>query len=163
MRVVLLTAVGLALLPPAPASAQFEAPCELACIGVLGATGFVAATGSAVAIGRISGGMSTVNQGILAWGTSFTAVVGGGMALSGNGERQERAVYGAGIGMVSGALTALAFEAIRTEADGPRMLAGALMGAAAGAIVGGVYGALSYDGDEEAAEAVPLLTLTIPF
>jgi hypothetical protein len=162
LRAALLLVAAVVLLAPAPATAQFQEPCELACIGVLGATGFIAATGTAVAVGRITGGMSTVNRGLLVWGTSFTAVVGGGMALSGNGNRQERAVYAAGVGTLAGALTGLALEVVRTDGDGPRVLAGALMGAAAGAFVGGVYGALSYDGDDDSGP-VPLVTLTIPF
>lgn len=146
---------------PTVAEAQFSEPCEITCIGVLGAAAFVTATGVAVAHGRISGGMTSANKGVFLWGGSFMAVVGGGMALSGNGARQERAVYAAGVGTLAGALVGLTVETVRTDGDAPRVLAGTLMGAAAGALVGGVYGALSHDDDM--AVTVPLLTLALPF
>ncbi len=157
-----LLVAGSVLTQPERVSAQFQEPCELKCIGVLGVTGFVAATGAAVAAGRLTGGMSTVNQGLLVWGSTMTLVVGGGMGLSGNGHRQERAVYAAGLGMLAGALTGFTFETLRTGGDGPRVLAGALIGASVGVIAAGVYGAVSYDG-ESTAEPMPLLSLTIPF
>jgi hypothetical protein len=142
------TATVLAL-SPRPATAQFHEPCGLACIGVLTATSFVTATGAAVAAGRLTGGMSTVSQGLVAWGGAFAAMAGSAMALSGDGFRQERAVYGAGMGMLSGALAGL-------------VLAGTLIGAALGAVAGGVYGAISYD-DKEASEPMPLLSIGISF
>jgi hypothetical protein len=106
--------------------------------------------------------MSTVNQGLIAWGSTFTAVVGGGMALSGNGHRQERAVFSAGLGMLGGALTGFALESVRTRGDGPRVIAGSLIGASLGAIAAGVYGAVSYD-EESVADPVPVLNVSIPF
>jgi hypothetical protein len=156
-----LLAASLALALPADAAAQFEEPCELRCIGVLGTTGFLTATGVSVAWGRITGGMSSVNEGVLTWGGTFVAFVGTGMALSGNGERQERAVYASGIGTAVGALTGLTVEAVRTNGDEPRLFAGTLMGAAAGAIIGGVYGALTYEDDEGG--AVPLMSISVRF
>jgi len=158
---VLACAVGVALARPSSVTAQFADPCELTCIGTLGATGFVAATGASIAVGRITGGMSTVNQGLFVWGTSFAVFTGGGMALSGNGARQERAVYAAGIGTLTGALMGLTIEAIRTDGDEPRVLAGTLVGAMVGALAGGVYGALSYTGDTR--ESVPLMSISVPF
>lgn len=155
--------VGL-LLPavaaPDEALGQFSAPCGVECALTLGATGFTAATGTVVAIGRING-ISTIRQGLWAWGTGFTVVVGGGIALSGNGARQRRAVYGAGAGSLSGAVLGLAIESVRTRGDGPRVLAGALVGAAVGSVVGGVYGALSYD-EETASGPVPLFSVRLP-
>jgi len=145
-----------------PVAGQFEEPCELACIGVLATTSFVTATGAAVGMGRLTGGMSSVNQGVVVWGGTFAAMAGGGMALSGDGRRQERAVYGAGIGLAAGAVTGLLIEAIRTRGDEPRVLAGSLMGAALGAVVGGVVGVITYDGDG-ASSPVPVLSVTIPF
>lgn len=161
-RLSFLVAAGIAFVPATPASAQFDEPCQLTCIGVLGVTSFVAATGASVAAGRITGGMSSVHQGLVVWGGTFAAVAGGGMALSENGERQERAVYAAGIGMVTGALVGLALQAARTDGSEPYLFAGALIGATAGAVVGGVYGALSYEADESAG-SVPLFSVTIPF
>ena len=157
-----LLATSCLVVPATRAAAQFEEPCELACIGVLSATSFVTATGAAVAMGRLTGGMSTVNQGLVVWSGTFAAMAGGGMGLSGNGARQERAVYAAGIGLLSGAAAGLAIEALRTGGDEPRMLAGTLIGAALGAIAGGLYGAISYDGEEDS-QPIPLLTLSIPF
>ena len=155
----LLLFTGLAA--PQRATAQFQEPCELRCIGVLGVSGFVAATGVSIGVGRVTGGMTTVNQGLIIWGSTITAVVGSGMALAGNGHRQERAVYAAGVGMLAGAATGFLVESLRTRADGPRVLAGVLIGASVGVIAGGVYGALSYDG--EAADPVPLMSISIPF
>lgn len=153
---------AVALLTPRAASGQFSHPCELACITTLGATGFVAATGASVAVGRATGGMTSVNQGLLVWGGSFAAIVGGGMALSGNGERQERAVYATAIGTAAGTLVGLTFEAIRTDGDEPHLLAGTLVGAALGAVAGGIYGAVTWD-EGDPASSVPLLSVSLRF
>lgn len=153
---------ALALARPSPAAAQFTDPCELTCVGVLGATSFVAATGVSIAVGRIGGGMSTVNEGLLAWGASFAALTASAMALSGDGGRQERAVYAAGIGTLGGAVLGLGIEGIRTDGDEPHVLAGTLIGAALGAVAAGAYGALSYH-DGGSGEAIPALSVTIPF
>jgi hypothetical protein len=129
---------------------------------VLSTTAFVTATGVSVGFGRATGGLNTVNQALLVWGSTFAAVAGGGIALAGDGARQERAVYAAGLGLLAGAVTGLAAEAIRTRGDGPRVVAGTLIAAAAGAIVGGIYGAVSHD-PADPSEPVPLLTLSVPF
>jgi hypothetical protein len=147
---------------PAHVKAQFSDPCQVTCAAVLGATGFVAATGASVAVGRLSGGMSTVDQGLWVWGSSFLVFAGGGVALAGDGERQERAVYAAGIGTAAGALAGLALGAVRTSADGPQRLAGVLVGATVGALLGGAYGALSHKADASQS-TVPLFTLQLPF
>jgi hypothetical protein len=99
---------------------------------------------------------------MVVWGATFTAVAGGGIVLSGNGARQQRAIYAAGIGTAAGALAGLAFEAARTGGDRPRVLAGTLIGATVGAIAGGVYGALTHD-DEGRAGSVPLMSVSIRF
>lgn len=153
--------MSLAVLRPSTATAQFEAPCRLACAGVLGTTAFVTATGVSIAVARATGGLTRVNQGLLVWGSTFTTVLVGGVALSGNGARQERAIYGAGIGSVVGGLAGLGLEALRTRGDGPRVVAGTLIGAASGALIGGVYAALTLDGQDT--ETVPLLSVNIPF
>jgi hypothetical protein len=103
----------------------------------------VAATGTVAALGRLTGGLSTTGQAVGTWGASFALVVGGGVALSGNGERQERAVYAAGIGSGVGAALGLALAAATDASDGSRLLASTLIGAAVGVLAGGVYGALS--------------------
>jgi hypothetical protein len=153
--------VGIGLSRPSHAAAQFEEPCELTCVGVLGATGFVVATGASIAVGRTTGGLSTVGQGAAVWGASFAAVAGGAVALSGNGARQERAVYAAGIGTLGGALVGLAMETIRADRGEAHVIAGTLIGATLGAVAGGVYGALSYDSDSGG--PVPLMSVNIPF
>lgn len=154
--------VLLALAPaPTPVAAQLEAPCRLGCAAVLGATSFVTATGISIAAGRMSGGLSSMSQGLFIWGASFAAVAGSGMALSGNGERQERAVYAAGLGTLAGGLLGGTLEAARTGGDEAHVISGALIGAAAGALVGGAVGALTYDG-KRTGEAVPMFTLRLP-
>jgi len=144
---------------PTPAAAQFEAPCELACAAVLGATSFVTATGVSIAVGRMTGGLDGVDQGLLLWGASFAATAGGGMALSGNGQRQQRAIYAAGIGTLIGALAGGAAAAAR-RGDEAHLIVGTLVGAAAGAMVGGVVGAFTYDAADGG--ALPLFTVRLP-
>jgi len=145
---------------PARASAQFSEPCELGCIAVLGATSFVTATGVAVAAGRMTGGMTSVNQGLLVWGASFAVTTGAGMALSGNGERQERAIYSAGLGTLAGALTGGLLGASLGD-DEAHMISGTMVGAAAGALIGGVVGALTWSA-KDAGGATPLFSIRLP-
>jgi len=143
--------VALALLglqPPAPAAAQLTSPCEIGCALVLGATGFTVATGALVARGRHTGGVSSTREVMGVWGGTFVVFVGSGVALSGNGERQERAVYAAGIGALAGSLVWLGIESSLSQSNGARRVAASLMGAAVGAVIGGVYGALSHDGTD---------------
>ena len=150
------------VLGPREAAAQFSDPCGAACALTLGATGMVAATGTAVAVGRLAGGLSTTSDGLLAWGAGLAVVVGGGIALHEDGARQERAVYAAAIGAASGSLVSLGVAALNDGSDGARMLAASLIGAAAGAVAGGVYGALSHD-EGSAGGSVPLLRVSLPF
>ena len=147
--------------PPAPASAQFSDPCDFPCALVLGASAYTVAIGTVVGYGRATRGYSTRNVALGVWVTSFVAVTGGGMALSGNGERQERAIYASGIGALGGALVGLALGPTFDETDRSGKLAAVLVGAAAGALVGGVYGALSYDGGATAQPAS--IGVRIPF
>jgi hypothetical protein len=162
MRVWLLTSALLMLHAPSPVMAQLSDPCQFTCAAVLGTSGFVAATGAAVAVGRGTGGMSTVDQGLWVWSGTFAAVVGGGFALAGDGGRQERAIFTGGVGTATGAVVGLVAEAVRTNGDGPRVLAGALMGAAAGAVIGGLYGALTYDSDATQ-NPIPLFAVSLSF
>ena len=92
---------------PRPARGQFRAPCEVQCALTLGATAYVAGTSALVAWGRASGGVSTSKEAALVWGTGFAIVAGGGVALGGNGARQERAIYGAGLGTLAGTVAGL--------------------------------------------------------
>jgi hypothetical protein len=144
---------------PREAAAQFTNPCDVTCAAALGATGAVAATGAVVAIGRLSGGVSTTAQAAWTWGASFAGVVGAGIALQRNGERQERAIYGAALGSAVGSLVSLGLTATGSRHDGARLLAASLIGASAGAILGGVYGAASY---RDATSGFPL-TATVTF
>lgn len=146
--------------PPRPASAQFSDPCEVDCALILGATAFTTATGAAVAWGRYGGGLSTVREGLLVWGVSFAVVSGSGIALSGNGGRQRRAVRGAGIGALAGSVLWLGIESTQAESDGARKVAATLMGAALGTVLGGVYSALTYD-DDVPGDPTPLLTVRL--
>src|SRR5690606_27286333 len=109
-------AAALAMGAPAlPASAQFSDPCDAPCALVLGASAYTVAIGTVVAYGRATGGYSTRDTPLAIWTTSFVAVAGAGIALSGNGERQQRAVYASGIGAAAGALTGLAIDAAMGE------------------------------------------------
>ena len=147
---------------PAPASAQLTVPCEIACTLVLGATGAVAATGATIAWGRVTGGISTGRTAVTVWGTSFALLVGSGVALGGDGERQRRAVYGGAAGAVAGSLAGLVVASCLGGDDGVTAVAAALIGAAAGAWIGGAYGALSHDGSGPA-DPVPVLSLSVRF
>jgi hypothetical protein len=157
-------AMLVALLTAVPgANAQLSGPCGTACGVVLGATAFTAATGTVVGFARASGGISTPREGLGIWGAGFAAVIGGGVALQGDGHRQRRAVYGAGIGALAGSLLGLGIESTRASSDDASRLAAALIGAAVGTLVGGVYGAVTYPGQEIYSEPTPVLALTLRF
>jgi hypothetical protein len=161
-RAVALVAALVVGAPAKPASAQFSDPCQVRCALVLGASAYTIAIGTVVGYGRATRGYSTRDVPLAIWGTTFAVVVVGGMALSGNGERQERAVYASGIGALGGALVGLALGPAFGEGDRSSKLAAVLVGAAAGAVVSGVYGALSYG--EGAAGARPAtIGVRIPF
>lgn len=151
---------------PRAAAAQFSDPCDLGCALVLGGASYAFAMGTTTAVGRLNGGFSTSNQGVLTWGLSFAAAAGAGMALAGNGGRQERAVYSAGLGAIAGGLAGLAVEALGDSSAATR-LAASLIGSAAGALAGGVIGATTYDGDTGAgaqpAAVAPSLSFAIRF
>ena len=145
---------------PRELAAQLSAPCEATCALVLGVSSYAVGTGAVVAWGRLTGGMTTASQGKWVWASGFAVAAGGGVALSGNGERQERAVYGAGLGLLAGATVGLVVGSIRSEGSGARRLAATLIGAGAGALLGGVYGAMSHDEDAGlSALASPRVTL----
>lgn len=150
---------ALFLAKPDSATAQLSDPCEVACSLVLGLTGYAVATSTLVAWGRHTGGISTSSEGLWAWGAGFALTVGGGVALGGNGERQERAIYAAGLGVLAGAAVGLAVGSIRPGGDGANRWAATIIGAGAGALIGGLYGALSHDGRASGrATQVPLFT-----
>jgi len=128
----------------------------VACGLALGATGFTVAMGTLVATGRASGGVSSIPRAAGIWAGSLLLFVGGGVALGGNGARQERAVYASGIGALAGSVAGLGVEASLGRGDRARKVAAALIGAAAGAVVGGVYGALSYDAEQAGAQPARL-------
>jgi hypothetical protein len=128
----------------------------------LGATGVVVATGTIVAIGRLSGGFATPHQAAWVGSAGFVAVVGAGIALHQNGERQERATYAAALGAATGSLVSFGVAALTDGSNGSRMLAASLVGATAGALAGGIYGALSHDDGSEGA-GVPLFNISLPF
>ncbi len=156
-------AIGV-LAAPCGAGAQLSNPCDLECGLVLGATSFVFASGTATAVGRMNGGFTSTRDGIVAWTAGFVAALGGGILLAGNGERQEQAVYAAGVGAAAGAVVGLATESLLGDSTGATRLAATLIGAAAGALTGGVYGALSWDEELVGAPAdpVPFMTVSVP-
>jgi len=127
---------------------------------VLGATGFAFATGTLVAFGRKSGGLSNAAEVAAVWGGSVVLFVGAGLALGENGGRQERAVYAAGVGTLAGSLLGLGVESVLGGGDGARKVGAALIGAALGALAGGVYGALSWD-EGRAVDPTPLFQLRL--
>ncbi len=163
-RVTTGVAVGLVLLStPGSARAQLSDPCGARCGIVLAATSFVVGTGTATAVGRARGGFSPTTQGLVAWGAGFALTAGGGLALAGNGARQERAVYAAGIGALAGGLTGLILGAIREESTPATRLAATLVGGAVGALAGGVVGAVGWDeGAGGAGAPMPLAVFSLP-
>lgn len=140
------------------ADAQFADPCDAACAVVMSASSVAFATGTATALGRLGGGYATTGQGLRAWAGGFIVAAGAGIALSGSGDRQRRAVYGAGIGALGGAFGGWAIEALTAESSDVTRLAASLVGSAVGVAVGGALGALTHDGPER----VPSTTFAIP-
>ena len=145
-----------------PVEAQFSSPCEVGCATTLAATSFVVAMGTAVAVGRLHGGYSTTRGGISAWLGGFTTVALAGMAMSGNGERQERTIYSAGLGAVGGGLAGLAVGSLIGESDRTSRLAATFVGAATGALVGGAIGAITHD-EPATATLLPLFSIDVGF
>ena len=158
-RVVAITSLALLVLTPGNGEAQLSDPCGVECGLVLGATSFVFASGVATAIGRMNGGFTTTGSGIVSWTGGFVVALGGGIALAGNGARQERAIYSAGLGAAAGSLLGLATDALTGESTTASRWAATLVGAAAGALGFGVYGALTW---EEENLPVPMASFSIP-
>lgn len=144
-----------------PVDAQFADPCDVTCALTLGAVGFVFATGSTTAVGRARGGFHTARQGMVTWGAGFLTATAAGVALSGEGGRQRRAVYSAAAGAASGALTGLLVEAIGDSTPTTRLVA-TLVGAGAGVLVGGTVGALTWDGAPPSAGPRSAMVVRIP-
>ena len=143
------------------ARAQLSEPCQIKCGVVLGASSFAVAIGTSVAMGRLRGGYSTTRQGEVYLTVGLVVGLGAGIALSGNGDRQRRAVYAAGIGTLAGSLAGLAVESLSGESSGATRLAATLIGAAVGALAAGAYGAISYEGPGVGASA-PATTYVSP-
>ena len=144
--------------PAAELNGQFTSPCDVRCALVLGGAGYAVGTGTLVAWGRASGGISTYTEAIALWGGGFAVTVGAAMALNGNGARQERAVYGAGLGVLAGSAAGVLVGVARAKGDGAYVVAATLIGAGAGALAGGIYGALSHV-DEGSTRQIPLLAV----
>jgi len=108
----------------------------------------------------MNGGFTTTSSGIVSWTSGFVVGLGSGIALAGNGERQERAIYSAGIGAVAGSLVGLAADSFSGDSTPATRVAATLVGAAAGALTFGVYGALTWDEDEPGAP-VPLASFSV--
>jgi hypothetical protein len=162
LRCAALAALAL-LAMPAPARAQLSDPCGVECGVVLGAASFVVATGTAAAVGRARGGFSTTSQGIAAWSTGFVVAAGSGIALSGNGSRQERAVYAAGIGVLVGSLAGFAAGTLPDDGTPASRFASTLVGGALGALAGGVVGAATWERDvPNDGASVPLTVISLP-
>ena len=167
----LMVAVFFALWSPAESSAasaaaQSAADCKVACGVVLGLSSFTIATGTTVAWSRITGGISTRSSGQMIWTISFGATLATGVGLYGG--RQERAIYGSGIGAVTGALVGVTIGALAGSDERSTKIAAALIGAAAGAVAGGVFGAVSYPGEDaldglQASYRAPLFAVRLIF
>lgn len=162
------TAAALALVAalalPARASAQFASPCEVGCALTLAGTSAVVATGVSVWWGHLTGGISTEGEAYAVWGTSFALFAGSGVALSGSGERQRRAVYASAAGVAAGSLVGLAIGSMigaDPYDEGAWRFASVLVGAAAGAWIGGIAGALTHD--EPASDPGYALQVSLPF
>jgi len=154
--------LGLALAVPTRADAQLSDPCALACGAVLAASSYAVGTATMVAWGRLGGGVAVPQSAAVAWMTGFVATAAGGLALGSDGERQERAIYGSGVGLLAGAAVGLAVGATGGDGDDGRPFAMSLIGAGIGSLIGGVYGALSYE-DAGPGASAPLFTIRIPF
>lgn len=154
--------VTLAVLPQ-HSDAQLSAPCETRCTLVLSASSYAIATGATVGLARLRGGLSSGGDAAWIWAGGFAAAFGAGLALGQNGERQERAVYGSGLGTLVGALGGLVVGSRRSEGDAPHRLGAVLIGVGAGALVGGVVGALTHDGRSGSARPIPFLVSRISF
>ena len=141
----LVVALGL-FFTPANIEAQLSDPCEAACAATLGATSFVFAMGTMSAIGRMEGGYTTKTGPAVTFTGAYLASAGAAFALSGNGERQRRAVYGSAIGAMGGAVAGLAAESLFGESDTASRFAATLVGGALGVVAGGIVGASTYDG-----------------
>lgn len=155
--------VAVAIAFPSSTQAQLSEPCEIRCGLVLGSTAFVVGTSALVAWGRMTGGVSTSKEAAVAWGAGFAITLGGGVALGTEGVRQERAVYGAGLGAAVGAASGLIVSAVLQQAGRPRerrthIVAATLVGAGIGALAGGIYGAIS--AEDGTSVTLPLLQLT---
>jgi hypothetical protein len=154
--VVAVCAVVLAGTTAEQADAQFSDPCEFGCAIVLAGASYAFAMGTVSAVGRLTGGFSTSRQGIATWTLGFAVAAGAGMALASDGGRQQRAVYGAGIGAVAGGLAGLAVESLGESSKATR-LAASLIGSAVGVLAGGVIGATTYDPDPGNGAAQPAM------
>jgi hypothetical protein len=155
-----LLAAGTAIATSAPpATAQLSAPCEVTCGVVLGASAYAVGTAAMVAWGRHVGGVATGGRATAIWLSAFGLAAGSGIALGGDGARQERAVYASGVGLGAGALVGLAVGAA-SDGEGDA-LAMSLIGAGIGSLLGGVIGALSHEA-ETSDMSVPVLILRIP-
>jgi hypothetical protein len=155
-----LLVAGAALATSAPpVTAQLSTPCEVKCGVVLGASAYAVGTAAMVAWGRHVGGVATGGRATAIWLSAFGLAAGSGIALGGDGARQERAVYASGVGLGAGALVGLAVGAA-SDGEGDA-LAMSLIGAGIGSLLGGVIGALSHEA-ETSDMSVPVLILRIP-
>lgn len=145
-------------LGPRPVSGQFSDPCAVTCGLTLGVVSFAFATGASTAVGRAKGGYTTTRQGIVTWSVGFLSAAGAGMALSGNGARQERAVYGAALGALGGSVAGLLVESLG-DSNSTTRLAATLIGGAVGVVAGGVIGAATLDTDADGAAEAALISV----
>lgn len=169
--VVLVVALPILAATPRGASSQLTDPCGAGCGVLLGASAFTFANGASAAVGRSVGGFETGVAAGVVWAASFVAVAAAGAALSGDGDRQLRAVQGSALGAVAGAFVGLAAESLTEEATPTTRLAATLIGAAAGVLAGGAVGALTHEASGVPSDAValepafrsPTFSLRIPF
>jgi hypothetical protein len=157
--VIAAVAGAIAIGAPVPAAGQLSAPCEVKCGVVLGASSYAVATAAMVGWGRHTGGVRTGKRAAGIWLASFALAASGGLALGGDGARQERVVYASGLGLVAGGVIGLAVGSLRSGEPGD-LLAMNLIGAGIGSLIGGVVGALTYE--RETPGAIPVLAIRIP-
>jgi hypothetical protein len=160
---VLLAALVLAAGSASAVEAQFSSPCSVGCGLLLAANSYVFATATSTAVGRALGGFSNPRQGIISWSSGFVAAAGAGMLLSGDGQRQRRAVRGAGLGAVGGALVGLTAESMLRENTSATRLAATLIGAGLGVAIGGAVGAWSGEASPTDVPVAALLRPTFVF
>ena len=137
--------VALVLSQTSGTAAQLSDPCGAACGLLLGSSSIIVATGTTAAVGHARGGFRGTREAAVIWTPVLVVTAGAGLALSGDGARQRRAVRAAALGSVVGLVTGFAIASTSGEATDASRIVATLLGGAVGALAGGVVGAVTHD------------------